>query len=51
MCFDLENRNNRDVKIFKNISKTFVLNDDELVNDFRFFCLECVSNRRVVNKD
>ncbi len=50
MCFDLENRNERDAKDFENTSKTFVLNDSKLVNDFRFFCFECVSDRRLVNE-
>ncbi len=50
MCFDLENRDERDAKNFENIAKTFVLNDSKLANDFRFLCLECVSNRRLVNE-
>jgi hypothetical protein len=51
MCFDLENRNERDAKNFENTSKTFVLNDNKLANDFRFFCFEYVSNRRLVNEN
>jgi hypothetical protein len=51
MYFDLENRNKRDAKNFENISKTFVLNDDKLVNDLRFSYLEYVSNRRFVNEN
>ncbi len=51
MCFDFENRNERDAKDFNNTSKTFVLNDNKFVNDFRFSYLECVSNRRLVDED
>ncbi len=51
MCFDLENRNERDAKNFENISKTFVLNDSKFVNDFRFLCFTCVSDRRFVNEN
>jgi hypothetical protein len=51
VCFDLENRHKRHAKDFKNISKTFVLNDNKLVDDFRFFCFEYMSNRRFVNEN
>ncbi len=51
MCFDLENRNVRDAKDFENTSKTSVLNDSKLASDFRFLCLECVSNRRFVDEN
>ncbi len=50
MCFDLENRNERDAKNFENISKTSVLNDSKFVNDFHFLCFECVSDRRFINE-
>jgi hypothetical protein len=51
VCFDLENRNEYNAKNCKNISKTFVLNDDKFINDFHFSCLEYVSNRRFVNEN
>ncbi len=37
MNFNLENRNKCDAKNFENISKTFILNDNKFVNNFRFF--------------
>jgi hypothetical protein len=48
VCFDLENQNERNAKSFEYASKTFVLNDDEFADDFRFLVLEHISNRCLV---